>query len=313
MSSRYIGDLYPSRYREIEQVFSRVEPVVYAPEAAWCNAPAPLDSNTIASYDENGFLLLENIFTPEEIDLLCKEAATLRQDNMIRRREEIILEPDSKDIRSIFDIQRFSHAFRDIVTDKRLTSIASFLLNGSVYLHQCRLNYKPGFRGKEFYWHSDFETWHVEDGMPSMRALSISIALTENHVCNGPVMVIPGSQRHFVSCAGSTPEDNFKTSLRQQVHGVPSETVIQKMVEANGITTITAKPGSILIFDCNTLHGSAGNITPFPRNNLFIVYNAVENQLKDPFCNQQMRPEYVAHRQVVTAIDAWPCKGTLAH
>src|SRR3546814_10756649 len=43
-----------------------------------------------------------------------------------------------------------------------------------------RLNYKPGFKGKEFYWHSDFETWHVEDGMPQMRALSMSILLAEN-------------------------------------------------------------------------------------------------------------------------------------
>lgn len=62
----------------------------------------------------------------------------------------------------------------------RLLDIAQFLLDDEVYIHQSRLNYKPGFRGKEFYWHSDFETWHVEDGMPRLRALSISITLTEN-------------------------------------------------------------------------------------------------------------------------------------
>lgn len=303
MSSRYVGDLYPSRYREIEQIFSRVEPVVYAPEDAWSTAPAPLDQETTAFYADNGFLLLEEMFTSREIEQLGNEATVLRHNDMISRREEIVLEPNSTDIRSIFDIQRFSPLFRNVVNDFRLKSVVNFLLNSDVYLHQCRLNYKPGFRGKEFYWHSDFETWHVEDGMPSMRALSVSIALTENYVCNGPVMVIPGSHRHFVSCAGFTPDNNFKTSLQEQVHGIPSETVIHKMVEANGITTITARPGSVLIFDCNLLHGSAGNITPFPRNNLFIVYNSIENQLRYPFCNQQTRPEYVAHRQTVTTIE----------
>ncbi len=43
----------------------------------------------------------------------------------------------------------------------------------------------PGFTGSGFYWHSDFETWHAEDGMPSMRAVSCSIALTENFAYNG--------------------------------------------------------------------------------------------------------------------------------
>lgn len=52
------------------------------------------------------------------------------------------------------------------------------ILGSEVYIHQSRVNYKPGYGGTGFYWHSDFETWHSEDGMPRMRALSVSIALT---------------------------------------------------------------------------------------------------------------------------------------
>ena len=54
-------------------------------------------------------------------------------------------------------------------------TIAEQILGSQVYIHQSRVNLKPGFKGKEFYWHSDFETWHIEDGMPRMRALSCSI------------------------------------------------------------------------------------------------------------------------------------------
>lgn len=60
----------------------------------------------------------------------------------------------------------------------RLLNVARQILGSEVYIHQFRANMKPGFLGKEFYWHSDFETWHVEDGMPSMRAPMCSWSTT---------------------------------------------------------------------------------------------------------------------------------------
>ena len=111
---------------------------------------------------------------------------------------------------------------------------------------------RPGFKGKEFYWHSDFETWHVEDGMPSMRALSCSVLLTENNDCNGPLMLVPGSHRQFISCVGETPNDHYKQSLKKQEYGVPDPVSLQLLVEQGGIRTMTAKAGSVVFFDCNT-------------------------------------------------------------
>ena len=79
----------------------------------------------------------------------------------------------------MFRLDRHSRAFRRLACDSRLAGVAEFLLGDQVYLHQSRLNYKPGFAGKEFYWHSDFETWYAEDGMPRMRAVSASVLLTD--------------------------------------------------------------------------------------------------------------------------------------
>ncbi len=64
---------------------------------------------------------------------------------------------------------------------------------------------EPGFKGKGFNWHSDFETWHSEDGMPRMRCLSCSIVMTDNNEFNGPLMLIPSSQKYFIPCVGRTP------------------------------------------------------------------------------------------------------------
>jgi ectoine hydroxylase len=44
------------------------------------------------------------------------------------------------------------------------------------------------------------------------------------------------------------------------------------------------------------MHGSNGNITPYPRANAFFVYNAVSNALVEPFGGMPPRPEFIASR-----------------
>ena len=53
----------------------------------------------------------------------------------------------------------------------RLVNLDRYILGGDVYLHQSSVNYKPGLQGGEFFWHSDFEAWHAEEGLPRMRAV----------------------------------------------------------------------------------------------------------------------------------------------
>ena len=112
------------------------------------------------------------------------------------------------------------------------------ILGSEVYIHQSRVNFKPGFDGKEFYWHSDFETWHAEDGMPRIRAVSISISLTDNYSFNGPLMIMPGSHRTYVSCVGETPDENYKSSLVQQIAGTPDQAALSALAERHGIDVL---------------------------------------------------------------------------
>lgn len=96
----------------------------------------------------------------------------LFQDHKDSAKPEVIREPGSDEIRSIFAVHR-EGLFRQLANHPRILPIVQQILGSQVYVHQSRINFKQGFTGKEFYWHSDFETWHVEDGMPRMRALSL--------------------------------------------------------------------------------------------------------------------------------------------
>lgn len=292
-------DLYPSR-QGVNQVSERQDPTVYASK----DMEAPVSQQQINDYAENGFMVLEGLFSAVEVKMFQQELERLRCDPSVKASGETITEAESGEVRSIFRVHENSPLFSILAADPRLAELARYILNDEVYIHQSRLNYKPGFRGKEFYWHSDFETWHIEDGMPRMRALSMSITLTENLEYNGPLMLVPGSHKQFAACAGETPENHFKASLKKQEYGVPSDEQLSAMVESGGIVTAKCKPGSVIVFDCNVMHGSNGNITPEPRSNAFFVYNAMSNRVLEPYCDQPPRPEYICSREHIAPVKA---------
>ncbi len=233
------GDLYPSRTGDAPAILERQDPVVYAP----ADASRPLSGEQVEGYRRDGFLILDGLFDAVEVRLLQEELARLHGAASAGS-ERLIAEPGARALRSLFAIHQSDSLFSRLARDSRLVDVARYLLGDEVYIHQSRLNYKPGFRGKEFYWHSDFETWHVEDGMPRMRALSMSVMLTENTPNNGPLMLIPGSHHRFITCAGRTPERHFRQSLRKQKYGVPEDDLLMQLVEQRGIATAEAAPGA---------------------------------------------------------------------
>lgn len=290
-------DLYPSRVADKPRISERQDPVIYSehePAKQGC-----LTDQQLAMYNKNGFLLLESVFSEPEINGMLQELDDIWLQNKASNQPEVIREPNSETIRSVFDIHRNNAFFNRVSRDPRLREAAELVLGGDVYIHQSRINFKPGFNGKDFYWHSDFETWHTEDGMPRMRAVSFSVLLDDNMPYNGSLMLIPGSHRYFVSCVGRTPDNHYQQSLRKQEVGVPDTNSLTWLAQQGGIQMPEARRGSVLMFECNTMHGSGSNISPYPRRNVFLVYNSVQNALVKPFCGATPRPDFVANRTPV--------------
>ncbi|AXE34849.1 ectoine hydroxylase [Chromobacterium phragmitis] len=282
---------YPTRTAMEPAILKRIDPV------CWPDAPVQaLSDCSKKRFENDGFLQLNQLFNASEVQSMQEELARLLDDGDIAQRPETIKEPDSRAVRSIFAVHRLSALFSRLVSDRRLINIARELLADDVYIHQSRANFKPGFQGKDFYWHSDFETWHAEDGMPRMRAVSCSILLADNNRFNGPLLLVPGSHKHFISCVGETPDEHYKDSLVSQSIGVPDPVSLKFLVEKGGLVAAEGKAGAVVFFDCNTMHGSSSNISPYPRSNLFFVYNSVNNRLQDPFYARRSRPEYIAAR-----------------
>ncbi|WP_159927886.1 phytanoyl-CoA dioxygenase family protein [Rhodococcus sp. WAY2] len=289
-------DPYTSRVSGRPQVLERPHPVV------WGTSTTP----DVALFAERGYLQQDHALSTESVENCLAEIDRLQNDPDVRGDARIVREEGTSAVRSIFDIVEFSDIVRDAVAESGAEDIAREILGSEVYIYQSRLNYKPGFHGGAFYWHSDFETWHAEDGMRHPRAVSASIALTRNETYNGPLMIMPGTHRSFVQCAGATPEDYYRESLVTTAPraGAPAENIIADMADSHGIDVLTGAAGSMTVFDCNALHASGGNISPLPRANIFVVFNSVDNPIDRPFSGSVPRPSFLAKRPPATGMAA---------
>jgi ectoine hydroxylase len=292
------ADPYRTRGDAAAEFAARVDPIVYA------GCDGPLAAAQLDDYARDGFLRVDAIVDAEEAAALREDAAALADELAVEGAPEVIYEPDSRAIRSVFAVHAGARAagrrLADLCADPRLVGVARQLLGGDVYVHQSRINFKPALCGRGFFWHSDFETWHAEDGMPRMRALSVSVNLSPSRPLSGPLLLLPGSHRRYVRCPGETPDEHYRESLRDQRVGVPTRATLGELFAAaaplGGLTEATGPAGAATIFDCNAMHSSADNLSLDDRVGLFVVFNSVDNRLVAPFAGTAPRPEFVASR-----------------
>ena len=126
--------------------------------------PGPLSEAQLDEFERKGYLFIPNLIDGEELEALRKEMNALLSNDAYRDKAFSITEPESHEIRSLFAVHRLSERLGALASDERVAGAARQIIGDDPYVHQSRINYKPGFAGKGFNWHSDFETWHAEDG-----------------------------------------------------------------------------------------------------------------------------------------------------
>lgn len=282
-------DLYPSRAKE-EKIIKRVDKTVYSKEKI---GNYSLDEKELEVYEKNGFIIIPEAFSAKEIKKFRQELKQLELNEKLWKKEEFISEPNDNKLRTIFNQHLFSKIYKKLSKDPRILNKVMQILGSDVYIHHGRINVKRAYQGKSFPWHSDFETWHSEDGLPNCRCLSAWLMLTDNTQFNGPLYLIKESHKKFVSCKGTTPKDNYKKSLKKQEYGVPSIDAIKQLSKNDKLVSAIGKAGTLVLHDGNILHGSADNISPEDRTNIFFVYNSVKNTPVKPFASKSPRADFL--------------------
>lgn len=244
-----------------------------------------LDERQITDYEKNGYLLFPGLLDDDEVAVLQGALPEV----LCRQGPEVIHEPNSPDaVRLAFGAHAYSDAFRRLSLHPRLLKPVRQLLHDEVYLHQSRINPKPGFgEGGAWTWHQDFPPWHKIDGMPQPHCTMASVFLDDCTAVTSPLLVVPGSQRHGL--LDSKPHQDAQ-GKGYELHHIDHAT-LERLAAENGIDALIGPAGSVAFVHCNVVHGSSNNVSPWRRAIMYLIYNAVGNT-----CTKIERPWYQNNR-----------------
>jgi len=241
----------------------------------------------LAQFQRDGYLFLENVFSPDEIGVLRRHAA----DVYATDREEVWRESTGV-ARTAFAAHTYDEAHRRLGAHPRLVEPVKQLLGGDVYMHQYKINAKAAFDGEVWQWHQDYGTWKRDDDMPEPLAMNIAVFLDPVTAANGPLLFIPGSHVEGTLQAG---HDLETTSYPLWTL---SKDEVKRLAERGGVVAPVGDPGCVVMFHGNLVHASPPNISPFDRTIVYLSLNRVDNAIR-----QFKRKEWIAHRDF-TPIEA---------
>ncbi len=233
----------------------------------------------IRQFNDEGYLFLPETFSQTEVDILKSEA-----EDIYRQERPEVWREKSGAPRTAFAAHLYNEAHGLLGRHPRMIAPVEQLFGEQVYMHQYKINAKASFTGDVWQWHQDYGTWARDDGMPEPRAMNIAVFLDEVMPINGPLMLVPRSHTRGVLAAG------HDVSTTSYPLWTLDEKTVTELVAEGGIVAPTGKPGGLLLFHGNLVHGSAGNITPYSRKIVYLTLNAVSNYIRKP-----TRAEWIAH------------------
>src|SRR5882762_6864025 len=209
-----------------------------------------LTQQQIDDFNREGWLFLPELFSPEEVAFLAREAVGIYDAN----RPEVWREKTGAP-RTAFAAHLYNEAFGILGAHPRLIEPVEQILGEKLYIHQYKVNAKAAFDGELWQWHQDYGTWARDDGMPEARAMNIAVFIDEVLPINGPLMFIPKSHKQGTLAAG------HDTSTTSYPLWTLDQDTVRRLADDGGIVAPTGKPGTVLMFHGNLVHGSTANIT----------------------------------------------------
>lgn len=248
-----------------------------------------LSPEQITQYDSDGFLLVENVFSPDEVDSFCQ---AFKRDSEIPG-AHLIQEEGGYGVRGIYGSHMRQPEFAALTCDARILGPVKQLSAEGVYVYQFKINAKPAFGGESWSWHQDYIAWKICDNLPAPPQVNVGLFLDEFNEFNGPVIFVPGSHRYgLVRDSRKGGDGKSSQHLDPEDIALTAEQMAS-LVREHGMVSPKGPAGSLVFFDSQVVHGSAQNISPFPRKLLIITYNAVSNL---PSWTGEPRPAYVVCR-----------------
>jgi len=208
-----------------------------------------LSPEDIRTYQDQGYLIVKNFCSPQQIDKLY---STALQDQAMQKNALDLNDQSGKKTRLSLWFTPGNDVFGYLTRSEKMILTVQQLLGGhSAVCHfHSKLMQKEPRVGGAWEWHQDYGYWYKNEFLFPDQMISAMIAITEANKQNGCLQVIEGSHR-----------------IGRIEHGFAGEQVgaaqhyVDLALKTMPLIYVELKPGDALFFHSNLLHRSAANLS----------------------------------------------------
>ena len=151
----------------------------------------------------------------------------------------------------------------EFMRDPVITDLVADVVGPDVKFHHSKLNIKSGKSSRGFDWHQDIPAWPHTDYSP----VTVGVYINGCRPDQGPLSFVPGS--HNGPLYSMYDDDgNFVVRIRDTDLSWLTEDMVQRP---------TGGPGTTVLLNCRTVHGSTPNQSDDPRLLLLPVYSSADS------------------------------------
>jgi ectoine hydroxylase-related dioxygenase (phytanoyl-CoA dioxygenase family) len=216
----------------------------------------------VQAFDRDGYVLVRNLFLPEEVGMLIDYAKHDR-----RVAAEATTRSDSQGGQTVLSLSNDlkEDLYSMVVRSTRIAGNMERFLKDEVYHYHHKMMLKEAFVGGAWEWHQDYGYWYDFGCLyPDMASCFIAVDPCTRE--NGCLQVIPGShllgRMNHGKVGGQTGADPERVAAA---------------LERLPLLYVEMQPGDGLFFHGNLLHRSDQNTSPHPRWSLICCYNTRHN------------------------------------
>ena len=238
-----------------------------------------LTEEQLSDYDRDGYIVVRNLFSKDEIDSLGHAA---RSDNEMDKSSTQRDDGEGNAVRLALWNHPGDGIYGMFARCRKMVDRVEEILKDEAYHYHSKMILKDAKVGGAWAWHQDYGYWY-QNGVLSPNLCSVMIAVDQATTENGCMQVIKGSHK--------------LGRINHILSGDQAGADMERVEEAKkrlDLVHVTMEPGDALFFHSNTLHASDANESDHPRWAMICCYNAASN---DPYKDSH-HPRYTKLEKV---------------
>jgi ectoine hydroxylase-related dioxygenase (phytanoyl-CoA dioxygenase family) len=240
-----------------------------------------------AFYFEHGYLLLENLISPEWIQRLREATDRMVERSRGMTESDAVIDIEKGHSAEAPRLRRVSSpvdhdpVYWEFASQSAIADVAADLAGPDIKYHHSKLNFKWAKGGEEVKWHQDISFWPHTNYSP----LTIGTYLDDVGPDQGPIGILPGTHNGPI----------FDQYGEEGVWaGSLSENTLNGL-DLDRVEYLTGPAGSVTIHNCRAIHGSKPNDAAKGRPLLLNAYSSADaypytyNPIQSPHYGEVIR------------------------